>query len=208
MYLLVLFNHFECLNEQFGLNIMMSTSEFLTGKLLVTQPCNNSGHFSKGVVLVAQHSLSGAWGVIVNRPAKTVNMQNIMAAAGIDYDGNETIYVGGPVEPTRVHVVHTLDWSSASTLRITDDLGITGDVSVLAAISQGQGPELYRAGVGLAVWAAGQLDGEQSGISPWTPGHRWLTADASIELCLTGAGEEQWHRAVGQSVNQQVSSFF
>ena len=74
---------------------MMSTSEFLTGKLLVTQPCNNSGHFSKGVVLVAQHSLSGAWGVIVNRPAKTVNMQNIMAAAGIDYDGNETIYVGG-----------------------------------------------------------------------------------------------------------------
>jgi putative transcriptional regulator len=135
-------------------------------------------------------------------------MQAIMSAAGIEYAGNETIYVGGPVEPTRVHVIHTLDWASSSTLKITNDLGITGDVSVLAAISQGQGPKLYRAGVGLAVWSAGQLEGEQSGIEPWTPAHRWLVADATVDLCLTGAGEEQWQRAIDHCVSQRVSSLF
>ena len=186
----------------------MSSNEFLTGKILVAPPRHNEGHFSKTVVLVAQHGINGAWGVIMNRPAKTVNMQAIMNAAGIEYHGNETVYVGGPVEPTRVHVVHTLDWTSSSTLKITEDLGITGDISVLAAISQGQGPQLYRAGIGLAVWSAGQLDGEMSGIEPWTPQHQWLTTDANIELCLTGSGEEQWQRSINECVNQKISQLF
>lgn len=186
----------------------MSSIEFLTGKILVAPPRNNEGHFSKTVVLVAQHGLSGAWGVVMNRQAKTVNMQAIMNAAGIEYGGNETVYVGGPVEPTRVHVVHTLDWTSSSTLKITEDLGITGDISVLAAISQGQGPQLYRAGIGLSVWSAGQLDGELSGLDPWSPNHQWLPTDASVELCLTGGGEEQWQRAIHQCVNQKISQLF
>ena len=186
----------------------MSTSEFLTGPLWVAQPRNKDNHFSKTMVLIAQHGASGAWGVIVNRPAKTLSMQNIMSAAGIEYYGKEPVYVGGPVEPTRVHVVHSLDWSSSNTLKISDDLGITGDISVLAAISQGQGPELYRAGIGLAVWAAGQLEGEQSGLEPWSPKHQWLTADSSIDLCLTGAGEEQWQRGINECVNQSISNFF
>jgi putative transcriptional regulator len=186
----------------------MSTSEFLTGQLLVSQPRSKEGHFSRTSVLIAQHSLSGAWGVVVNRVAKTLTMQAIMAAAGIEYYGNEPIYVGGPVEPTRVHVIHSLDWSSNSTLQITEDLGITGDISVLAAISAGQGPQLYRAGIGLAVWSAGQLEGEQSGLDPWTTNHQWLTTSASIELCLTGAGEEQWQRAINQCVNQKISQLF
>lgn len=186
----------------------MSDSEFLTGKLIVAPPRNQDGHFSRTSVLIAQHGLSGAWGVIVNRPAKTLSMQAIMAAAGIEYGGNETVYIGGPVEPTRVHVVHTLDWTSSSTLRITDEIGITGDISILAAISQGEGPKLYRAGIGLSVWSAGQLDGEMSGLEPWTPNHQWLQTSASIELCLTGSGDEQWQRAINHCVNQKISELF
>jgi putative transcriptional regulator len=186
----------------------MTTTEFLAGQILVSQPKNSDGHFAKSIVLIAQHSISGAWGVVVNRPALRVNMQAIMLAAGIEYSGNEVIYVGGPVEPTRVHVVHSMDWFSGSTLKITDEIGITGDVSVLAAISQGQGPKLYRAGVGLAVWSAGQLEGEQSGLEPWTASHKWLTTNASIDLCLTGAGEEQWQRCIDHCVSQRVSSLF
>lgn len=186
----------------------MSSNEFLNGKILVAPPKHLEGHFSKTIVLIAQHSLSGAWGVVVNKQARTVNMQNIMNAAGIEYNGKEEIYVGGPVEPTRVQVVHSLDWHSQSTLRITDQIGITGDLSVLAAIAANDGPKFYRAGVGLAVWSAGQLDGEMSGKEPWTKGHQWLTTDANIELCLTGAGEEQWQRAIDDCINHQIANFF
>ena len=186
----------------------MSSIEFLTGKILVAPPRNNEGHFSKTVVLVAQHGLSGAWGVVMNRQAKTVNMQAIMNAAGIEYGGNETVYVGGPVEPTRVHVVHSMDWSSAGTVQVTHDIGITGDMTIMAAIAGGEGPNLWRAGIGLAAWSAGQLDGEMSGISPWTPDHRWLTAPATVEVCLSGTGEEQWQRAISHCVNNQIATLF
>ena len=186
----------------------MSLTESLAGKILVAPPKHLEGHFSKSIVLIAQHNMGGAWGVVVNRQAKTVNMQNIMNAAGIEYNGNEKIYVGGPVEPTRVQVVHSLDWHSSSTLRITDSIGITGDLSVLAAISANEGPKLYRAGVGLSVWSAGQLDGEMSGKEPWRKEHQWLTTNATLELCLSGAGEEQWQRAIDDCINHRIADFF
>lgn len=186
----------------------MSTSTFLTGQLLIAQPKSQDRYFSRTIVLIAQHTDAGAWGVVINKPAKTVDMKDIMTAAGIEYSETETVYVGGPVEPTRIHVVHTLDWSSPSTLAITDEIGITGDVSVLSAISAGTGPRLYRAGVGLAVWSAGQLEGEQSGKTPWTDAHQWLTTPATVDLCLTGSGREQWQRAIDANVNQTISMLF
>jgi putative transcriptional regulator len=186
----------------------MDESQNFTGKIIAVQPANLEPTFSHGVVLIAQHSLKGAWGVIINKPAKTVNMKNIMTAAGIEYNGIEAIYIGGPVEPTRVHVVHTLDWFSPTTLKITDDLGITGDISVLAAIAAEEGPKMYRAGVGLAVWGAGQLEGEFKGEPPWNPIDRWLCTDATVDLILTGNGEEQYQRAIGQCVAQTVNNFF
>ena len=186
----------------------MNNSNFLNGQILVSQPKNLDHHFSKSVVLMAQHSITGAWGVIVNKPARTVTMQNIMIAAGIEYQGPELVYLGGPVESTRVHVIHTLDWSSPSTLKITDQIGITGDISILSAISAGEGPKLYRTGVGLSVWSAGQLDGEQSGLDPWNDSHRWLTTPATIDLCLTGAGEEQWQRAIDRCVTECIADLF
>lgn len=186
----------------------MSNLKFLTGHLLISQPKNLDGHFSKSVILVAQHNETGAWGVVINRRAKTISLETIMSAAGIEYNKDSEAYIGGPVEPTRVQIVHSLDWSSSNTLKITDNIGITGDVSVLAAISQGEGPKLFRAGVGLAVWSAGQLEGEQSGKSPWTLEHRWLTTPATIDLIMNGVGEEQWQTAIDTSVRHRVAELF
>lgn len=180
----------------------------LAGQVLVSQPKSMSPHFAKSIVLIVQHGVNGAWGVVVNKEANTLDINKIMGAAGIEYPGNQKAYMGGPVEPARVHVVHSMDWFSSSTLRITQDLGITGDVSILAAIAANEGPQLWRAGVGLAAWSAGQLEGEQSGVAPWTPDHRWLTAPATPEICLTGSGEEQWQRAISHCVNQKIADLF
>jgi putative transcriptional regulator len=178
------------------------------GQLLVSQPKNQDSYFSKSVILIAQHTTSGAWGVVLNRKARNIDMTAVMAAVGISHTGTEVVYFGGPVEPTRVHVVHTLDWSSSTTLKISDNIGITGDISVLAAIKQGQGPEFCRVGVGLAVWTAGQLDGEQSGVAPWSHAHRWLTTPATMITCFIGTGDTQWQSAIDASVNRRITELF
>lgn len=186
----------------------MITNKFLNGKLLVAPPKNQEGHFSKSIVLIAQHSESGAWGVVVNKLSNTVSMQTIMKAAGIESNFDGKVYVGGPIEHTRVQIVHSLDWFNSNTLQITDDIGITGDISILSAIAGGQGPDFFRAGVGLAIWSTGQLEGELSGKSPWTSDNQWLITDSSIEHCLTSNGETQWQRAINECVNRRIATLF
>jgi putative transcriptional regulator len=194
----------------------MTANKSLAGNILVAQPKSTNGHFQKSVVLVAQHGPAGAWGVILNKEAKALNLQNVMAAAGIDYPDrlmripgkNGPIFIGGPVEQTRVHVVHTMDWFSSSTIEITPGIGITGDISILAAIAAEEGPEMWRIGVGLAAWSAGQLDGEQSGLAPWTPDHTWLTCPATTDLVLSGGGEEQWQRCIDACVSNKIADLF
>ena len=183
----------------------MNEIEDFTGKLLIAQPAVKDSYFAKSIILVAQHSLNGSWGVVINNYTKSITMQEVMTAAGIKSNLWESVYVGGPVEKSRVHVVHSLDWFSSSTLRINSELGITGDISVLAAISGGQGPKQYRVGVGLAVWGPGQLEGEQRGENPWTPKNRWLITDATPDLVFTGANDEQYQRAINDCVNRRIS---
>jgi putative transcriptional regulator len=194
----------------------MTAQKSLAGNILIAQPRSTNGHFQKSVILVAQHGPAGAWGVIVNKEANRLDLRSVMAAAGIEYPErlmripgkNGPVCIGGPVEPSRVHVVHTMDWFSNSTVQITEDLGITGDVSILAAIAAEEGPELWRIGVGLAAWSAGQLDGEQSGLAPWTPEHKWLTCPATVDLVLSGTGEEQWQRAIDACVTNKIHEIF
>jgi putative transcriptional regulator len=194
----------------------MTGIKSLAGNILVAQPKSTNGHFQKSVVLVAQHGPAGAWGVVCNKESHAIKMENIMAAAGVEFDLAEwkrhgrpyPVYLGGPVEQTRVHVIHSMDWFAPSTIQITPDIGITGEMSVLAALAEDQGPKIWRAGVGLAVWSAGQLDGEQSGIAPWTPDHQWLTCAATTELVLTGGGDEQWQRAIDACVTNKIAELF
>ena len=194
----------------------MTINKSLAGHILVSQPKSTNSHFQKSVILVAQHGPAGAWGVIVNKEASRLDLRSVMSAAGIDYPEhlmripgkNGPVCLGGPVEPSRVHVVHTLDWFSSGTIRITDEIGITGEMSILTAIANDEGPEIWRVGVGLAAWSAGQLDGEMSGVSPWTPDHQWLTCPATVELVLSGNGDEQWQRAIDSCVNTKISEFF
>jgi len=194
----------------------MTIKNSMAGNVLIAQPKNTNSHFEKSVILIAQHGPAGAWGVVVNKEAKAVSIENVMAAAGIQIDPkllripgkNGPIFIGGPVEQTRVHVVHTMDWFSSSTIEITPNLGITGEMSILASIARDEGPEMWRIGIGLAAWAAGQLDGEMSGIAPWTENHKWLTTPATTDLVLAGAGDEQWQRCINECVSNTVSSLF
>ena len=75
----------------------MSSFESLAGKILVAQPKNQSSHFAKSVILLAQHGINGAWGVMVNKEASSVDIKTVMSAAGINYPGHAPVYIGGPV---------------------------------------------------------------------------------------------------------------
>jgi len=168
----------------------MQGSLNLTGHILCAQPQSIDPYFARSVIAVAAHDSSHSWGLIVNKVHPNITITNIMQTTGIDY------------------VVHTLDWKGHSTVAVTPDIGITGDVSILAAIAGGEGPNLYRIVAGLCVWGPGQLDGEYKGLPPWKLEHRWLDAPATIESVFNEKGDSQWQKSIEIVANSVISTWF
>jgi len=186
----------------------MKGSFNLTGHILVAQPKGLESIFSKSVVLIAKHGADGAWGVMVNKSTPKVTLDAVMSSTGISYSNPEPIYVGGPVDHNRVHVVHSLDWHTGSTVMVTSEIGITSELSVMTAIAGGVGPKLYRACVGVSAWAAGQLEGEYKGLPPWKLEHRWLDAPATIESVFNNNNDEQWEKAIELVASNKIADWF
>lgn len=186
----------------------MQGSLNLTGHILAMPPKGSDSSFQKSVVLVVQHREEGAWGVVVNKINPRITLDAVMRSAGIDYRHTQPVFTGGPVETQRIHVVHSLDWRSQSTISITPEIGITGDVSVLAAISIGEGPQFYRTCLGVSGWGPKQLDGEYKGLPPWTTRCSWIDAPATLESIFNGTGDEQWEQSIGIIASSKIKTWF
>jgi putative transcriptional regulator len=182
------------------------------GNLIIAQPRCLSNFFAKSTVLIGEHAHNGAWGVITNRVFSKLEsgLGTIMQQTGIEVSSmmeDHPLYVGGPLQTNQINVVHTLDWQSQSTRKITDQIGITSDLSVLVAIAGNQGPEQFRACVGICRWGEGQLEGEMAGLPPWLPEHRWLTAPATVENIFGYIEVYQWQNAIMDAAKETTKAW-
>src|SRR5579875_1838134 len=99
----------------------------------------------------------GALGLVLNRPAQTTIGEAIPQLATL-LDSDESVFVGGPVQPQGVMVLARFEDPADSALIAFDDVGLIGigahedelDLGVRAA----------RAFVGHSGWGPGQLDAE------------------------------------------------
>lgn len=182
------------------------------GQLLISQPRCISKFFYQSLILIVRHDATGAWGIMLNKPLerRDLTFDSIMVASGIDsaISFDNDIYLGGPVETGKISVVHSLDWMGLSTISITDQIGVTTDISVLTALAQNRGPSKFRAACGICGWSSNQLEGEQSGKLPWYPEHRWLTTSADIDLVFDYDGRDQWKQAIDRSAKNQIDQWF
>ncbi|MEO0380567.1 MAG: YqgE/AlgH family protein [Pseudomonadota bacterium] len=166
----------------------------LTGKLLVAMPGMGDPRFDRSVVFVCAHSDEGAMGLIINKPARDVSLDALLAQleieAGSDL-GEFAVHIGGPVETSRGFVLHSTDYRSRlQTLEVGGDFGMTATMDVLEDIANGGGPRAALVMLGYAGWGAGQLEGEiaQNG---------WLTVESEASLVFDLADDAKWAAAVG-----------
>ncbi|GHC53084.1 transcriptional regulator [Roseibacillus persicicus] len=123
------------------------------GDLLIADPSLRDGIFRKAVILLAQHSAEGAFGLILNQPAGSkvgdfLKDQSFQSLARIP------VHVGGPV--AREHLTFAAFWKSPE-----NELRYAIRISAQDAISHSKNPgTLVRAFVGYSGWSGGQLEGE------------------------------------------------
>jgi putative transcriptional regulator len=155
----------------------------LRGKLLLAGPVLKDPNFDRSVVLITEHTEDGAMGLVLNRPSETTVAEAVPDLAWVA-DGDDTVYVGGPVAANGVIVL--AEWSdpAQAVVLIEDDLGfVPGDAedqeTLAAAIVRA------RVYAGHAGWGPGQLEEELAEEA-------WIVEAPRREELFTDDAEALW----------------
>ena len=178
------------------------------GCLLAAHPKRSYDLLVNSVMLIFKHDRSGALGLQINKPfINGASLNSVMENLGMDSTYvDDPLYIGGEQNHNRIYIVHTLDWFTSSTLKFNDDIGLSGDLSILSALSAGQGPSQYRAIAGYNSWEPGELEKEI--ISSKTDiTLSWSQIPSTPELIFEYDGLDQWKKITTEASKLQVSTW-
>jgi putative transcriptional regulator len=173
---------------------------YLDGRLLVAMPVMGDPRFERSVIYLCAHSAEGAMGIMVNRPAGSIDFPELLVQLNIIAKDDQIklpetaeslkVLRGGPVDTGRGFVLHSGDfYIDNATLRIDEDICLTATIDILKAIARGDGPRHAILALGYAGWRPGQLEAE-------IQGNGWLHCDADADLVFGDDVGEKYARAL------------
>jgi putative transcriptional regulator len=174
--------------------------EYLDGQMLIAMPVMDDERFQRTVIYMCAHSAEGAMGIIVNRPAGSIDFPGLLVQLDIIKKGERItlpksaeamkVLRGGPVEPGRGFVLHSSDFFiKDSTLEIDEGVSLTATLDILKAIATGSGPSRALLALGYAGWRPGQLENE-------IQHNGWLHCPADSDLVFDKDIDSKYERAL------------
>jgi putative transcriptional regulator len=166
-------------------------SDNLTGHFLIAMPSLDDGFFNHAVTYICEHDETGSFGIIINQQTditlKQIAKEMKITTSG-DYNENQTVFIGGPVDQGRGFILHRPPGEWSSSLKVTSNIALTTFKDILQAIVNNQGPADSIVALGYAGWAAGQLDNEMAN-------NTWLSCPADEQIIFNTPIEERWQAA-------------
>ena len=177
---------------------------YLAGKLILSMPVMGDPRFQKSVIFICSHNEDGAMGLVVNNRFSGIEFKDIVnqikmesddgTYTGFDFDSSGIeipVLNGGPVEPARGFLLHSLDFQRDETVIIGDKYGVTATVEALKEVIAGKVPKQMLFIMGYAGWSAGQLDWE-------IQQNTWLVTEASPDIIFMDNLDGKWDKAIKQ----------
>lgn len=174
-------------------NLLSGDSPF-RNSLLIAMPNMQDGLFTRSVIYMCAHSEAGAMGIVVNQRLPDVGFGELLSQLKLPQSQllvEPVVHFGGPVETGRGFVLHSTDFMREDTVRINDEMCITGTIDILQAIAEGTGPAQSIFALGYAGWSAGQLEAEIQTNS-------WLTAPADNEIIFGTDLNRKWEKSLSR----------
>lgn len=166
---------------------------YITGKLLISMPHMPDDRFKNSVIFIYNHDAEGAFGLILNKPLKKINLNELSEDLGLkkikDNDYNLDIFLGGPVDITKGFVLHSNDYTEETTQSITPDIKLSTSTNVLENMGKQENPGSKIVLFGYASWEAGQLEQEIAD-------NEWLIADASKKFIFDCESSKKWNKSI------------
>ena len=141
------------------------------GIFLVASPSLRDPNFRQTVILLCEHGLEGALGVVVNRPTK-INITEVLPQVPILEGQSHMVYSGGPVQQNNLLILYRMPEGPEDTHHVFDGIYLGGNMKALEDLVQNPSSlGNFRAFMGYSGWAPGQLENEMQTGS-------WITLPA------------------------------
>jgi putative transcriptional regulator len=160
----------------------------LAGSFLVARQVIQDPNFRRTVVLLLQHGAEGAFGLVVNRPAKV---------EGLPFP----VFAGGPCQAPGLLMVHGhAEWATPAEGEAKPQVApgvYMGDADCVGRVSDPESQEAFRfrVFVGYAGWGPGQLEQELAAGS-------WAVLAASGEVLFATPPEDLWKHLLPPALPQ------
>jgi putative transcriptional regulator len=167
-------------------------SETMKGKFLLAMPGLPDPNFAQTITAMCEHNESGALGFIVNKIHPLLTGRELFEDLNVTFDKSVDqldIYLGGPVQPSGVFVLHGPPFNWNETLQVTDWLALSNSRDILEAIAVQKGPADFMIMLGCAGWGPMQLDNELHD-------NAWLTCPMTKEIMFKTQCDLKYEKAM------------
>ena len=174
-------------------------SESLQGKFLIAGKALHDPNFFKTVVLIVEHGEDGAMGLVVNRPS-SVTVAHALSEHFNLPETDDLVYVGGPVEPAALFVLHNAPQLDDKGTFVVPDVYVGSSAGVfervVRAAVEGAADLHFRIFSGCAGWASDQLESEMARGD-------WFLHPASAEWIIHEDPYEVWDLLLQKSFEEK-----
>ena len=112
------------------MNSMSSNLKLTKGILLVASPEIDIGLFFRSVILLCEHSPSGSFGLILNKPL-TIDIPEELVEMDSIKQANLQLRAGGPMQTNQMMLLHSSPVIPEQTLEICENVYLGGDLQFL-----------------------------------------------------------------------------
>lgn len=167
-------------------------SETMKGKFLLAMPGLPDPNFAQTITGMCEHNESGALGFIVNKIHPLLTGRELFEDLNVTFDKSVDqleIYLGGPVQPSGVFVLHGPPFNWNETLMVTDWLALSNSRDILEAVAVQKGPADFMIMLGCAGWGPMQLDNELHD-------NAWLTCPMTKDILFQTPCDLKYEKAM------------
>ncbi|PCI95184.1 hypothetical protein COB11_02815 [Candidatus Aerophobetes bacterium] len=162
-------------------------SQLKKGSILIASPEVEPSLFSRSVILLCEHSQSGSFGLILNKPVHVDMPEEILDMNNMA-NSSISVRAGGPIQPNQMMLLHDNE-ELASTLKVCENVFLGGDLEFLQeAISASSGPSVMLC-FGYAGWGPGLLEREFLNGA-------WILSKGSHEYIFKIPSETLWRQVL------------
>lgn len=167
---------------------MLSRMEPSGGKLLISEPFLSDPNFKRSVVLMAEHTIEGTVGFILNQPSQLLLKDLVPDLWQADYP----VFIGGPVEIDTIHFIHRCYNKLNSGEEIGNGIYWGGNFETLKILvnSNAIDKDEVKFFLGYSGWGQNQLMEE-------IKGNTWIVSDRFDEsIVFSHNQEELWRKVI------------